>query len=142
MRRLTWLAAAACLLLINYGSARTAVTRPATRPAGSDHSRLLVYVGDQGREQPVRTPEDWARRRRAILTGMQEAMGPLPGRDQLPPPDVKVTEEVKLDGCTRLTLSFVAAKRADGGGDERVPAYLFLPAGQKQGTRSPAMIAL
>ena len=104
----------------------------------TDHIRLNYYLDDAGREQPVKTPEDWARRRQDILLGMQEAMGKLPDRTHLPPLDVKVTGELKGDGFTRLTISFAA----ETGTDDRIPAFLFLPASRPAGKRVPAILAL
>jgi dienelactone hydrolase len=108
------------------------------QPAASrykDHSKLLVYLDENNRERPVRTRDDWARRRMHILEGMQQAMGPLPDRTKLSPLDVKVDEEVLGDGVTRRKITFVAE------GTDRVPAYLFLPR-RVGGERLPAMLAL
>ena len=91
--------------------------------------------------QPLPTPQDWPRRRAQILTAMQEVMGELPGRDNLPAPDVRVLEETPGDGFTRLKLTFVAERAADGR-EDRIPAYLFLPAPLPPGQRLPAVIAL
>ncbi|MBI2825859.1 MAG: alpha/beta fold hydrolase [Planctomycetia bacterium] len=104
-------------------------------PAYKDHSRLRVYVDDAGREQPVKSAQDWAVRRRHILAGMQEAMGPLPDRRNLPPLDVKTLEEITHNGPRRQTISF-----ATGDGD-RLSAYLYLPEAGV-GKRSPAILAL
>ena len=89
-----------------------------------DHTRLLYYLDAAGDEQSVKTPADWASRRRDILAGMQEAMGPLPDRSHLPPLDVRVTEQVKGDGFTRLTISFVVEQTEPDGREDRIPAYL------------------
>jgi len=112
---------------------------PARSAAAADHSRVMVYVDEQGRERPVKTPQDWGRRRRQILAGMQEAMGTLPDRTHLAPLELKVTQSVHLDGCTRQTISFVA-ERTDH--EERVPAYLFLPDRAVAGERLAAVLAL
>jgi dienelactone hydrolase len=104
-----------------------------------DHTRLLNYLDAQGHEHPVRTPEDWAIRRKEILEGMQAAMGPLPDRSHLPPPDMKVTSEVKGEGFKRLTISYVLGA---GRGERRVPAYLLIPDAAVAGKRLPAIIAL
>ena len=101
-----------------------------------DHTRLLYYVDDSGRERPVATPKDWARRRARILDGMQQAMGKLPDRADLPPLDVRVSAEEKFDGYTRLTLSFLSE------GTDRVPADLYLPTSTEGGGRRPALLAL
>src|SRR5439155_24257113 len=112
------------------------IANPHSTPAYPDHSHLLVYRDEKGAEHAVRTAEDWAQRRRHILAGMQEAMGPLPDRSHLPALDVKVTEEVKGDGFVRQTISFVAE------GTERVPADLYVPASGAKGKRLPAVLAL
>lgn len=110
----------------------------ATLAAGAaDHTRVMYYVGDDGREQPVRGADDWAKRRASILKGMQEATGALPSRADLPPLDVKVLAEEKTDAFTKLTISFVAERREP---EERVPAFLFLPAGAAG--KRPAILAL
>jgi dienelactone hydrolase len=105
-------------------------------PAGADHSNLTVYWDASGKQQSVKTPADWEIRRRQILEGIQEAMGPLPDRSNLPPLDVRTHEEVKGEGFRRLKIDFVSE------GTDRVPAYLFLPADLKPGERRPAVLAL
>src|SRR5262245_44568311 len=109
------------------------------RPAGPiypEHAKLLVYRDQEGHEHPVRTKEDWPRRRRHSVEGIERAMGPLPDRSKLPPLDVKIAEKCVGDGYTRLTISYVA----DEG--DRVPAYLYLPANRPKDERRPAMLAL
>jgi putative membrane-bound dehydrogenase-like protein len=101
-----------------------------------DHARLMVYRDADGKEHPVRTNEDWLKRRRHIVEGMERVMGPLPDRSRLPPFDVKVTEKFDGTGYTRLTISYVS----DDG--DRVPAYLYLPASRPRDERRPAMLAL
>jgi len=107
-----------------------------TAPSYPDHSCLLVYRDAGGEEHPVRTAEDWAIRRRHILEGMQEAMGPLPDRSKLPPLDMQVAERVEEDGFSRLTISLLAEE------SDRLPAYLYLPKGLAPGQRVAAMLAL
>ena len=53
-----------------------AVATPAM--AQGPHQRLMHYVDEAGREQSVRSVDDWQRRRAQVLQGMQEVMGPLP----------------------------------------------------------------
>ncbi len=65
-------------------------------PTYIDHSRLLVYRDADNKEHPVRTKEDWLKRRKHILAGMEQAMGPLPDRAKRPPLDVQIGE--KFDG--------------------------------------------
>jgi dienelactone hydrolase len=108
-------------------------------PRPTDHTHLMNYLDAQGVEHPVKTPEDWAIRRKEILEGMQAAMGPLPDRSHLPPLDMKVTAEVKGEGFKRLTISYVLGA---GSREQRVPAYLFIPDAAAAGKRLPGIIAL
>lgn len=124
--------ALAMLLVLSARSAPADEPSPDPYP---DHSRLLVYVDDAGREQPVRTPTDWARRRADILTGMQRAMGALPDRQGLSPPVVKVLESTAGRSWTRQKVAIELSA------DEQIPAWLFLPAGEPS-QRHPAMLAL
>ena len=112
------------------------IARDDPTPLYRDHSRLFVFRDDQGNEQHVRTPEDWERRRNHILLGMQEAMGKMPDRTQLPTLDIQEIERYDGEGFTRITISFVAEK------GDRVPTYLYLPETRKAGRRFPAMLAL
>ena len=108
------------------------------RPIASypDHRDLSVYRDENGVMRPIRTPADWAIRRSHILAGMQEAMGPLPDRANLPPMDVQVRGHFDGDGFTRLTVSFVPEA------GDRLAAHLYLPAGAGPNDRRPAMLAL
>lgn len=99
----------------------------------------MNYLDAQGHPHPVKTPEDWAIRRKQILEGMEAAMGPLPDRNHLPPLDMKVTGEVKGEGFKRLTISYALGA---GRGERRVPAYLFIPDATAAGKRLPAILAL
>ena len=65
-----------------------------------DHANLSTYRDAAGREHAVKTPGDWAIRRRHILAGMEAAMGPLPDRSKLPPPEVQVQEKSQQDGSS------------------------------------------
>jgi dienelactone hydrolase len=90
-------------------------------PFYPDKARLLVYRDDAGAEHPVRTPEDWAKRRAHVLANMERVMGPLPGPERKVPLDVQVVEEVREAKYTRKKLTF-AVEAGD-----RVPAYLLIP---------------
>src|SRR5690606_22857004 len=106
-------------------------------PAYSDHSRVMVYRDAQGKEHPVQTPPDWQIRRRHILAGAQQAMGPLPDLTRSPPLDVQVKgQPYRGDGYERLSITYVSEP------GDRTPAYLYLPLGRKPGTRLPAVAAL
>jgi len=107
----------------------------AARPTYPNHSRLLVWRDEHGVEHPVKSADDWQKRRAHILAGMQEVMGKLPDRTNLPPLDVRVIQDVRQNELVQLKISFAA----DSG--DRVPAYLLLPAAASAGRR-PAMLVL
>jgi acetyl esterase/lipase len=105
-----------------------------------DRKRLLEFRDAVGEIQPVKSAEDWGKRRAQILLGMQDAMGPLPDRSQLAPLDVQESQREDGEGYTRVTLSFAAHLR-DAPVD-RVPAHLYLPSGIGQAKPRPAMLVL
>ncbi len=100
------------------------------------HADLMVYQDANGDLKPVKTAKDWAKRREQILAGMQKAMGPLPARSRVPAFDGKVLDRQQGNGFERQTISFSAE------GQDRITAYLFLPASRGKNERRPAMLAL
>lgn len=122
-----------CAGLLFQFLAGVVAAEPST-PEYPNHRQLLVWRDAAG-EHPVKTPADWAKRREHILLGMQQAMGQLPDRSQLPPLDVKIEETFDGTTFTRYKLSFVAE------GKDRVPCYLFVPKGLN-GQRVPGIVAL
>lgn len=98
------------------------------------HDKLLVVCGEDGKEHPIRTAADWAKRRQHILAAMQRVMGPLPDESEKVPLDVKITETVEFPGYVRKKLTFAVEK------DDRVPAYLMVP--KKREGKLPAMLVL
>ena len=94
------------------------------------------YAAPDGSPRAVRTPADWAMRRRQILQGMESAMGAMPDRSKLPPLDVKIDESTEGDGFVRLKISYATDD------NDRVQAYLLVPKGRPVGQRLPAMVAL
>jgi dienelactone hydrolase len=105
-----------------------------TPPVYPDKANLLVYRDADGMEHPVRTAEDWAKRRNHILANMLEVMGPLPDASRKVPLYVQVTEEVETARYVRKKLTYRAEK------DDRVPAYLLIPLGAKK--KMPAVLCL
>src|SRR4051812_28611361 len=92
-------------------------------PKYPDKARLLVYKDEAGKERPVRTKEDWAKRRAHILAGMQEVMGALPPEKNKVPLDVKESDAAETPKYTRKKLTFSVEK------GERMSAWLLVPAG-------------
>jgi dienelactone hydrolase len=111
-----------------------AVPTQGTPPFYRDRSNLLVYLDSDGKEHAITKASDWNKRRKHILANMQEVMGPLPDPSRKVALYVRYTEEKKTDKWIRKKLTFATEK------DDRVPAQLFLPAGE-MGKR-PAVLCL
>ena len=111
----------------------------AAEPKGADypdHSNLLVVRDANGHERRVATPQDWAARRRHILDGMQEVMGPLPERPKLPPLDIITSETFDAPSYTRKTITFATEP------GDRLSAYLYIPKGIEKKRSRPGVVAL
>ncbi len=100
----------------------TATCAPAAEPR-LPRDNLLVYRDDKGEQLPVKTTEDWLKRRAEITRGMEAVMGKLPGKDDKKrcPLDMKVEEEVDCGKYTRALITYASEP------DCRVPAYLCVP---------------
>jgi dienelactone hydrolase len=72
--------------------------------------------------------------RAQILDSMQQVMGPLPDRTDLPSLDVEVLETARISGIERRRLTYVSER------GDRVPAYLLIPEGLDD--KAPAMLCL
>ncbi len=107
--------------LIFLGALTALATGPVASPAYPDKSKLLVWRDEAGKERPVKTAADWAKRRAHILANMEKVMGPLLDPGKKVPLDVKYVEEVKTPRFIRKKLTFAVGK------NERVPGYLLLP---------------
>jgi dienelactone hydrolase len=99
---------------------------------------LLLYRDENSRPQPVKTTDDWLKRRQEILAGMQAVMGQLPGPEQRVALDMKVEEE--FDGGTYVRRLISYASEPGG----RVPAYLLVPKALrgKVNAKGPAVLCL
>lgn len=107
-----------------------------TPPFYAEKARLLVYLDAEGKEKPVRTAADWAKRRKHILANMQLVMGPLPEASRKVPLDMQVLEEVALSKFVRQRILFTSEK------GDRVPAYLLIPEPLTRKRKLPAMLCL
>ncbi|QDT34677.1 Alpha/beta hydrolase family protein [Thalassoglobus polymorphus] len=101
-----------------------------------DHSDLTYYLDEAGTRQPVKTKSDWEKRRKQIIAGMEEAMGPLPDRSNLVPLAIEAVERTQGDGYRRTTVTFAADK------NDRVPADIYYPDPLPEGKKVPGVIAL
>lgn len=86
-----------------------------------DRTDLLLFHDAKGQVLPVKSVTDWKKRRAEILRGMQEIMGPLPGKGKRCPLDVKIEEEVDCGDYVRRFLTYASEPGS------RVPAYLLVP---------------
>jgi len=106
-------------------------------PPRLPREKLLVYRGNDGKPVPVKTVDDWAKRRAEIVRGMESVMGRLPGKEKRCPLDVKVEEE--FDGGTFVRRLITYASEPGS----RVPAYLLIPKDVLKGKRKvPAVLCL
>jgi neutral ceramidase len=101
-----------------------------------DHSALLEVRDAKGNVNPVKTPEDWAKRAAHIRAGMQQAMGPLHDTSRWTPITVETVSEEKTESYLRRKIRFTAEK-----GDS-VPAWLLIPDALPAGKKAPAMLCL
>src|SRR5580765_3326135 len=100
-------------------------------------TNLLIYRDNKGAVVPVKSVRDWANRRAEILRGMNEVMGPLPGKDKRCPLDPKIEEEVDCGEYVRRFLTYASEPGA------RVPAYLLIPKSVLDGKhKAPAILCL
>ncbi|MGV3502762.1 MAG: alpha/beta hydrolase [Adhaeribacter sp.] len=102
------------------------------KPAEAD---LLAYRDETGRQRPVKSARDWEHKRRQILQGLQQAMGPLPAPSPLPL-HIQVVDSLQTPAYTRLNIRFTVAE------NEILPALLYVPrqAGKKK--KRAAMLVL
>src|SRR5262249_29009997 len=119
------------LLAVVLGLGAAVLAAPPVYP---DRTRLLEVRDAEGKVMPVRTAEDWSRRRAHVLEGMQEAMGPLPDLASKVLLDVKYEKDFDEEGYTRRKLTYQSEK------GDRVPAWLLVPKEQKG--KLPAMLCL
>ncbi|MFP6885906.1 MAG: HEAT repeat domain-containing protein, partial [Opitutales bacterium] len=91
---------------------------------------LLVHHDVEGRRRPVRSPQDWEKRRASILDGAKKIMGVLPGEGKKrSTPEVKVVKETDAGTYLRQSINYAASDRS------RVPAHLCIPKGVLEGNK-------
>lgn len=127
---------------VSLGVAVTVVLTAVVAQQPPDSSRLprdnlLVYRGPNGRPVPVRTADDWAKRRAEILRGAEAVMGRLPGDEKRCPLAVQQVEEVDRGQYVRRLITYQSEPGS------RVPAYLCIPKDVLRGDRkAPAVLCL
>src|SRR5262245_7462608 len=123
------------LAVIAILPARAPAEPPVSKPR-LPRDDLLVYRGDDSKPRPVKTVEDWARRRAEIVRGMEAVMGPLPGPAKRCPLDPKTEEEVDCGKYIRRLVTYASEPGS------RVPAYLLVPKELPRGGKAPAILCL
>lgn len=123
-------------LAISFVGLATAPT-VAADPARLPRDNLLVHRGDDGKTVPVKTTDDWLKRRAEIVRGMESVMGKLPGNEKRCPLDMKIEEEVDLGQYVRRLVTYSSEPGS------RVPAYLCIPKDVLDGKRkAPGVLCL
>ncbi|MCE5347578.1 MAG: prolyl oligopeptidase family serine peptidase [Bacteroidales bacterium] len=95
---------------------------------------LLVYKDAGGNTKTIKSSKEWVKHRKMILDNIQKVMGPLPDVSRKVPLDLQIIEEKRIGNVRRIKISFATEK------DDRVPAYLLIPAGLKG--RTPGILCL
>lgn len=91
-------------------------------PGYPDRFDVLRVASASGIARNAQTPAEWEPRCRHIAAALERVMGPFPNPAKRAALDVKVLEEVKLEGgLLRRKLTY----QSDA--TDRVAAYLFLP---------------
>lgn len=99
--------------------------RPQSAPFYSDRFQLLQVYDAAGHLVPVRTAQEWGRRREHILAGMQQAMGPWPGEAHRVALEVETLERVDTPQYQRRRVRFTAEP------GDRAEGWLLVPHGLK-----------
>lgn len=116
-----------CLLSLICGAVLVVTTAPlmAQSPTAPQprlpRENLLVYRDANNQQQPVKSPEDWLKRRAEIVQGMQVVMGKLPGQEKRCDLDMQVVEDVDCGTYTRRLVTYASEPNC------RTPAYLLVP---------------
>ena len=55
-------------------------------------TNLMVFHNRTGAVAPVKSKKDWQERRKEIVRGMEEVMGPLPGQEKWCPFDLRTEQ--------------------------------------------------
>ncbi|WP_165074773.1 alpha/beta hydrolase family protein [Paludisphaera rhizosphaerae] len=99
---------------------------------------LLVYRAADGSPAPVRSVDDWLKRRGEIVRGVESIMGRLPGPEKRSALDVTVLEEVDCGSYVRRKITYTSEPGS------QVPAYLLVPKKLLggQGGKAPAILCL
>jgi pimeloyl-ACP methyl ester carboxylesterase len=121
------------LFLCVFALPSLAIAEP---PHNLDHSDLSYFLLTDNMHARINTPEDWQHRRRQILFGMQEVMGPLPHPKSPIALDAKTIEEHKEDGYIRRKIAYHTDDPK-----QLTHAWLLIPT-SGTATKHPAILCL
>lgn len=106
-----------------------------TERLGRDN--LLQYRDAFGNIQPVKTEQDWQKRRFDILAAMEDVMGPFPKEDRRVPLKIKVEKDTDVGSYVRRLITYHSEPGS------RTPAFLCIPKDVLAGKRkAPAVLCL
>jgi hypothetical protein len=106
-------------------------------PERLPRENLLLYRDADGKPAPVKSADDWQKRRSEIVRGMETVMGKLPGKEKRDDLDVKQEEEVDCGKYVRRKITYQSEPGS------RVPAYLCIPKAVLDGkAKAPAVLCL
>lgn len=112
-------------------------------PSYRDHQDLTYWIDSVGREQPLKTAEDWSQRRAHVLKNMQSVMGRLPGATMRVPLAAKTIEESQRAGILFRKIEFQSDP------ENRLRAWILIPIDStirqlrdSQSGRLPAVLCL
>ena len=98
----------------------TGAERPVPAPSYIRTNLLVLPRHESGATEKINSTREWKQRRKQIVAGMEEVMGPLP-RGRKRPLNVQVIESVDRGTHIRKLITYQADET------EPVPAYLLIP---------------
>lgn len=127
-------------LIIAWVISTTALVAASCTGSGNQVSlekdALFTYKDSTGAASVVNNLPDWENKRKQILRSMEDVMGRLPDRTDLPAFNMKISDSLQGSGYTRYTISLTVAQ------DEALPVYLYVPVRKEQRSKFPAIVAL
>lgn len=127
MRRLIVASIPACLLASPFSPLASLAEDDVTKSSATvllprlPRDNLLLYRDANQASKPVRSVDDWLRRRAEIVAGAEAIMGQLPGPEKRCPLDMIVEEEQDCGSYVRRLITYASEPGS------RVPAYLLIP---------------
>ena len=110
----------------------------AESPSGRlERTNLLAFHNGHGEIVQGKSTVDWKKRRKEIIDGAQQVMGPFPGKEKRCALDMKIEEEVDCGSYVRRFITYSSEPNS------RVPAFLLIPkTALNKHERLPAVLAL